>query len=164
MHAYGIAPQTSRPKCYTTLVRPALEYSACVWDPSTQNLSHKLEAVQRRAARYVTGDFSRESSVTAMLNQLQWPTLQLRRQHAKLTMFYKIVHQLIDIPAQPYLLPASTTTRGHHERFLVPTSRLILHQGSYFPSTIRLWNALPAQLVVCSTLEAFRSQLAATTA
>ena len=36
---------------YTTLVRPQVEYAAAVWDPYTKGNQHKLEMVQRRAAR-----------------------------------------------------------------------------------------------------------------
>jgi hypothetical protein len=51
-------------QCYTTLVRPNLEYAATVWDPYTKFNINKLEKCQRRAARFVNGDSSRESSVT----------------------------------------------------------------------------------------------------
>jgi hypothetical protein len=54
-------------QCYTTLVRPNLEYAATVWDPYTKFNINKLEKCQRRAARFVNGDYSRESSVTSML-------------------------------------------------------------------------------------------------
>jgi hypothetical protein len=44
-------------------VRPNLEYAATVWDPYTKFNINKLEKCQRRAARFVIGDYSRESSV-----------------------------------------------------------------------------------------------------
>ena len=40
-------------RAYQAIVRPSLEYATCVWDPHTQTTKQKLEAVQRRAARYV---------------------------------------------------------------------------------------------------------------
>jgi hypothetical protein len=53
---------------------------------------NKLEKCQRRAARFVNGDYSRESSVTSMLKELKWPTLQQRRTNTKMvivqTFFY----------------------------------------------------------------------------
>ena len=64
---------------YKTLVRPQLEYAACAWDPPTNELSDKLERLQRRAARWATSDYCQTSSVTSMLDQLGWETLQHRR-------------------------------------------------------------------------------------
>jgi antitoxin component HigA of HigAB toxin-antitoxin module len=42
----------------------------------TEKLKSKLEQVQRRAARYVTNQYHNTSSVSAMLNHLQLPTLE----------------------------------------------------------------------------------------
>ena len=39
----------------------------------------ELEKVQRRVARWVLNDYGRFSSVSSMLKQLSWPTLQSRR-------------------------------------------------------------------------------------
>jgi hypothetical protein len=43
---------------YFTLARPLVEYASTVWDPYTQTDIHvnKVEAVQRRAARYVANN------------------------------------------------------------------------------------------------------------
>jgi hypothetical protein len=70
-------------QCYTTLVRSNLEYTATGWDPYTKFNINKLEKCQRRAAKFVNGDSSREGSVTSMLKELKWPTLQQRRTNAK---------------------------------------------------------------------------------
>ena len=75
-------------QCYKTLVRPTMEYASCVWDTYTNTNIKKLEMVQRRAARFVKGDYDRTSSVTAMIDELGWDTIQERRQQAKATMFY----------------------------------------------------------------------------
>ena len=40
-------------KAYKAFVQPLLEYSAPVWGPYTQKGASRLEAVQRRAARFV---------------------------------------------------------------------------------------------------------------
>ena len=53
-------------------MRPQFEYTATLWDPHTRE---KVEAVQRRAARFVTGDYPYPSSVTAMTESLSWETL-----------------------------------------------------------------------------------------
>ena len=132
-----------------------------VWDPITQKDTNKIEMVQRRAARFVYGDYRTTSSVTSMLRSLQWDPLQHRRQDLKVTMLYRVINGLVAIPSEPYLIPrsASTTTRGHNLRFMVPYSRVQYHQQSFFPSTIRLWNNLPDRVVTASSLEGFKEQL-----
>ena len=45
-----------RETSYEKLVRPQLEYAATVWDNTIETPA--LEAVQGRAARYITGDYS----------------------------------------------------------------------------------------------------------
>ena len=61
-----------------SLVRPTLEYASSVWDPYQQNDIHRLEMVQRRAARYVTNRYHNTSSVSSMI-ELEWITLEERR-------------------------------------------------------------------------------------
>ena len=72
-------PTGVKDQCYKSLVRPILEYSSCVWDPHTQRNVKKLAMVQGKAARFVKGDYKRTSSVTSMLTELHWNTLQERR-------------------------------------------------------------------------------------
>ena len=55
---------------YLMYVRPILEYAACSWAPHTKCNIDKLESVQRRAARFVNGDYRYTSSVTEMINTL----------------------------------------------------------------------------------------------
>ena len=134
-----------------------MEYASCVWDPYTNTNIKKLEMVQRRAARFVKGDYDRTSSVTAMLDELGWDTLQERRQQAKATMFYRIVYGLVCVPSSPFLIPTLvSTTRGHDMKFLVPQSSVNAHKYSFFPSTTRIWNQLPQQAVSAPSLEVYK--------
>jgi hypothetical protein len=154
-------PRSVRNQAYTTLVRPILEYAGVVWDPHTQRNIAKLEAVQRRAARFAVGDYGQTSSVTGMLDELGWPTLEQRRKEAKLVMLYRVVHQLVAIPST-LLIPvsaATATTRGHPARFLLPHTRILAYQHSFFPSTIKLWNGLPATTVLVEGLVPFKAAL-----
>ena len=60
---------------YETLVRPKLEYATTAWSPHTTKAKQRLESVQRSAARFVLGDYRRRSSVTQMLNDIGWDSL-----------------------------------------------------------------------------------------
>ena len=139
-------------------MRPTLEYSSCVWDPHTQSNVNKLEMVQQRAARLVKGEYEKNSSVTSMLTDLHWNTLQKRRMQVKSAMLYWIVHNLVAIPATPFLIPVRTS-RGHSMKFFIPQSTVNSHLYSFFPSTIRIWNQLPECAISARSLEAFKQRL-----
>ena len=80
----------TKASAYLSLVRPIMEYASCVWDPHKIINIQALEKVQRRAARWVLSDYGRQSSVTRMLTQLNWPTLQHRRFTSRIVFFIKL--------------------------------------------------------------------------
>ena len=65
-------PKEVKEAAYKRLVRPVLEYSGSVWDPSGVGLQDELEEVQNRAARFVTGNYNFETgSMTGILEHLK---------------------------------------------------------------------------------------------
>ena len=155
-------PRETKTQCFKTLVRPILEYASPAWDPHTANNISSIEKVQRRAARFVTNNYSTTSSTSEMIQNLEWPSLQQRRSDAKLVMMYRITYNLIDIPAAAYLHPSGLTTRGHSLRYFTPYCRTDTYRYSFFQWGIRLWNQLPEHLVTVSTLECFKAGLTST--
>ena len=159
---WAVAQIPSR-QCYTALVRPTLEYASSIWSPSKKDSINKVEAVQHRIARFATADYQRTSSITAMLQQLQWQTLQSRRAYTQTVMMYRIVYNLVDIPAEHHLNRTSLRTRGHSLRFLVPHTRTTVYRTSFFSQATRLWNQLPGSVVESDTLDRFKAQLSMAT-
>jgi hypothetical protein len=72
--------------------------------------------VQCRAARYATNRYRNTSSVTDMLDNLEWETLESRRTKIQLVMFFKIINDIVDIPSSNYLIPANSKTRSNHSQ------------------------------------------------
>ena len=70
--------------------------------------------VQRRAARYTMNDYKYNSSVTSMLQELGWKTLEDRRKAIDLVMMYKIVNNAVDIPTSPYIEYNRSRTLANH--------------------------------------------------
>ena len=155
-----VSSEATKSSAYYSMVRPLLEYCSTVWSPHTKEYIQKIEMVQRRAARYVTNRYHNTSSVTSMLDHLVWETLESRRTKNQLIMFFKIVHGLVDIPADKYLTPASTRTRSRHSlkyRQIPASSDCYKH--SFFPQTVRLWNSLPATVAEAPGLVPFKREL-----
>ena len=145
---------------YLTYVRPILEYASIIWAPYTKSHIATMEKIQRRAACFVCNDYSRHASVTAMLDMLNWSSLEHRRKEAKCIMFYKIINNLVCVDFHHYLQPITSSTRGHHLRYTHLQARVDVFRHSYLPSTIRLWNMLPAQTVSSSSIDIFKDNLA----
>jgi hypothetical protein len=77
---------------------------------------NRIEMVQHRAARYVVNRYHNTSSVTSMLKDLKWSTLEERRQRVRLVLMYKIVNGLVKIDATDKLVQPSKLSRnmGQH--------------------------------------------------
>ena len=141
---------------YTTLVRPQLEYASTLWSPHTAIDITKLEAVQRRSARWATRDYQRTSSVTQMINDLNWHTLEQRRVDSRLTLMYKITYDLEAIHAADYLIPNTRQSIHNHQLAYrqIPTLK-DYYKYTFFPRTIVHWNALPLYIPILPTVAQF---------
>ena len=145
---------------YLTIVRPVLEYAASVWDPYQQNDILSLEKVQRRAARWALSDYGTLSSVTNMLEILNWPSLESRRRISRLQTLYKGINNLSGLSIPHYFLPTQRSTRHHHfYHFIQPSTRTNYYQNSFFPKTIKDWNNLPVTIIESENIDIFTNHL-----
>ena len=144
---------------YFTYIRPILEYASIVWAPQTNCQIVTLEKIHRRAARFVCNNYSKYDSVTDMLTLLNWSSLEQRRNQAKCIMFYKILNNMVSVNFNQYLQQSTSHTRGHSTRFIQMQARVDVFLYPFLPSTIRLWNSLPADIVSSSTIDEFKSKL-----
>ena len=145
--------------CYKSLIIPILEYACTVWDPYTRKVINKIDKIQRRAARFTKNNYSWSTSVTGLINDLNWQNLQTRRSNLKLIMMFKITRNLVSIPKSHYLIPCTSSTRHHSSTYKLPYSRVNSHLFSFFLSSIRLWNSLDNETVNQVTLQQFKKRL-----
>lgn len=102
---------------FTAIVRPKLEYAFAVWDPSAS----KRTLLRLRGSREKRHGFAPTTinhptaSVTEMLRDLGWTSLEVRRTMTRLNLLNKISRGEIDIDVNSYLQPQSEVrTRGSH--------------------------------------------------
>ena len=150
-----VSNRDTKASAYFTLVQPNIEYCASVWSPYT---------VQRRSALYVTNRYRNMSSVTDMLEELNWESLESRRTKIQLTLLYKIMNSMVDIPTSPYVTQASARTRSSHTMKLRQiSSRTDAYKYSFFPRTIPFWNSLPASIAEAPDLVSIKRELSTLT-
>ena len=93
-----------------------------------------------------TGHYNKTSSVTQMMNKLNWDTLATRRLCRDATMVYKLVHQKVGIPLPDFIVRGDLRTRGSTHKFRIIRTKCILFQKSFYPRCISLWNSCQSQL------------------
>ena len=145
---------------YIALVRSLLEYSCAVWDPHLEKDIEKLEKVQRNAARFIKNDYTRKSSVTSMMNDMNWKPLHQRRRETRLILFYKIVNNLVAIPPENHITENKRNLRNtHNKQYLHKKVNIEPYKNSFFPRTILDWNSLSKTEVDCQSLGQFKAVL-----
>ena len=107
------SPQDCKRLAYIALVRSGLEYASIIWDPTLKKDTEALERVQRKAARWVTSTYETRASVSKLLKDMQWETLETRRRQQRLAFLYKILKEQVAVPAKSIdLTYSSRASRG----------------------------------------------------
>ena len=73
---------------YASFIKPHLEYAAASWDPFLKKDIELIEDVQKFALRVCLKSWS--ATYEELLKHFNLPTLQTRRQHAKLSSFQRM--------------------------------------------------------------------------
>ena len=140
--------QEVKEAAYKGLVRPVLDNGSSVWDPPGVVLQEELESVQKRAVRFVTGNYNYETgSMTGILGQLKWKSLKKRRKDNILKLLYKGLKGKASVSTDD-LIPKTRHCRNQHPMaFQTRIANTDVYKGSFFPRTIRDWNAFPDSLI-----------------
>ena len=118
-----------------------------------------VESVQRRVARFVTNEYSTTpGTVTKILNDLKWLTLEKRRKVARFTTMFKVVSGLSATQFPPYILfkRRQGTRQFHLKKFIQVGAKTNKYQHSFIARTIRDWNSLPSSVIEKQSVEAFK--------
>ena len=115
------APKSVKAKAYFSCVRPIIEYANVCWSPTTDKQKHMLEMVQHRAAKFATNTYPKKGqyedfSISSLLSDLEWDTLEVRRNRAKLGMAYKILNGQV-------ILSPDTLPKNHGHGIMLKLER-----------------------------------------
>ena len=123
--------------------------------------------LQHRAARFVMNKpwyrHQHNVSITKILAELHWPTLQNRRKQARFILMFKIVNGNLTVPTRCLPLPPTVTcTRANHSlKYAHLQSNMDVYRYSFLPRTIPQWNNLQIANIETLTLITFKEQLQA---
>ena len=133
-----------RSTAYKQLVRPVLEYASCAWDTLTQTVETKLQAVQRRAARFICGirRSDRKPSTTGLLSKLDLQPLDDRRKCRRLQVFRTYHFNAPHIINEHVSRSTHHSSRRHAQQYFIPSTNTLHYRRFFFVRTTKDWNCL----------------------
>ena len=157
---------------YLTAVRPILEYAQLAWSGLSATDNRKLERLQRRAARLITGERLGEQSRgniehDLLLSRAGLSTLSSRRRVALCMLAFDLVHCRLPphcthffqtwCPTKPERSNSLRPNTSNLIRLPKPNTSLIPRSPMY--SAISLWNSLPNNFRTINARTTFHSAL-----
>ena len=147
---------------YTTFIRPLLEYGDIIWDNCSKYEKQELDKIQTEAARIATGA-TRLVSLSALCKEIGWDSLEKRRFNHKLTLFYKMTHNLAPLCLSS-LVPQSVSNISRYNlrnsnNLQTIDARTTLYYNSFLPSTVRAWNNVHEEAKHSDSINTFKGFL-----
>jgi len=148
------------PKVFKTYVRPHLEFASPAWAPWQAGDIERMEAVQKRMVRQVTG----LTSITyeGRLEELGLTTLEKRRQDLDLVHAYKVIrgHDEVAKSELFQMLEDRGTRRTEGGLSVVQeAARTEVRRNFFSLRTAGRWNDLPAEVKMSKNVNEFKRKL-----
>ena len=147
------APKSVKCKAYQACVQPILEYASNCWAPTSKTLSNKIEMVHHNAAKFVSNRYPKKGqyqnfSISKVLHDLGWISLEERRKQSRLVMAYNLLngHLILEptmIPKMKYKRPVRQCNEvkvGTANQLMEPESDLDVTKSTFFFATPKMWN------------------------
>ena len=140
---------------------------ALSWKVFILDKNKRYEKVQRIAARWTCRRWRNMRSVGEILDELEWASLEARRDQSSLLLFHKIHCGAVSIEKDKYMTPAhslKTTRSSHSAQYRRHQTYSDALKNSFPPPppppTIPHWNSLsPPSVANTQSTEEFRALL-----
>ena len=149
-------------KAFNTFVRPILEYASQIWSPYLKEDVKAIESVQRSFTKKICRRCNIPNrSYADRLAKLNIRSLEYRRLENDITMVYKIIHKLVDLPFDRMFefYKSPYETRRHKYHLKLESYNYLAYKHTFANRAARVWNDLPAELVSTSPFLAFKKRL-----
>ena len=150
---------------YTSIIQPKIDYAISIWGYTTAHNINKVQRLQNRAARILTGnyDYANTRGID-LVKTLGLMNVSQRRDYFMIMLMFKSIHGLLP----NYLCDEMTMQRDIAER----TTRSSIDNNVHVPHiTLEcckhafayrgpvLWNALPDNIKKCESVNGFKQCL-----
>ena len=143
---------------YKSMIRTHLEYGNTIWGPHYQTDIVKVEGVQRRVTKLISG--MKDIPYQERLKALNLPSLQYRRKRGNMIVMYKIINGIVRIDSNKLLsLRTNTRTRGHNRKIFKEHATKLCRINNFTQKSTNDWNSLPLKIISAPTLNNFKNQL-----
>ena len=150
---------------YTSIIQPKIDYAISIWGYTTAHNINKVQRLQNRAARILTGNYDYVNTRGIdLVKTLGLMNVSQRRDYFMIMLMFKSIHGLVP----NYLCDEITMQRDIAER----TTRSTIDNNVHVPHiTLEccknafayrgpvLWNALPENIKKCESLNGFKQCL-----
>ena len=145
-----------------SIIQPKIDYAISIWGYTTAHNINKVQRLQNRAARILTGNFDYVNTRGIdLVKNLGLMNVIQRRDYFMLIMMFKSIHGLVP----DYICDQITMQRD----ITVRTTRSTVNNNVHVPHILLeccknafayrgpvLWNALPENIKKCETLNCFK--------
>ena len=146
-------------RLFVSYIRPQLEYACAVWSPLDVASKSRLELVQRRFTKYVTGFF--HLSYRERLARLNLDSLEFRRNLLVVCFVHKLLHGMFSVsPASVGLNLCHNNTRSANIKLTVPRPNFTLFKSSFMYRAVVLYNSLPYDILLTRNSSLFKNRVA----
>ena len=156
-------PMRSLTRLYKALIQPYFDYCSPLWDTCGKVLKDKLQVLQNRAARVITGARF-DTNSAKVLESLQWTTLDVRRDKLKSVFLYKVLNEQSAPSLRQAFVKNKDLNREYNLRsndndLALPKPETNFLKRSFRYSAAKLWNSLPSEVKGASSLYHFKRSL-----
>ena len=145
---------------YLSIVQSHFDYCITIWGNCPQTYLKQVQRLQNRAARAVLGNFDYSCSVSKMIRDLGWMTINQRYVYFTSILMYKCLNGM----APPYLSSLfhyvnSNTRSSSNNDLSVPRPHTEIFKRSLAYAGPKLWNKIPLSIREVSNMSAFKHHM-----
>ena len=158
----SLLPLSALVLIYNFLIQSHFDYCSVIWDNVAGGLGQKLQRMQNRAARIISGsDYYTHSSEILGSYALNWINLEDRRALQFKKLMYKTANNMVPSYLTDKFIRTSSmrkyNLRGANHKFFVPRPLSEYRKKSFSYRGSILWDNMPVQISSAQSLSEFMS-------